>query len=207
MPELSSPLPSPDAVLDYWIGSAAEDSQAATQKNALWFGKSFATDRYIADNFLPLLPALANGLAGDWAAQGPRQRLAAIITLDQFSRNLFRGHALSFRHDALALGLTKDSLDSGEDKDMSEAERIFLYLPLEHSEDLADQDISVSRYEELTRSARPEFKPLCDSTLDYAVKHRDVIVQFGRFPHRNGVLKRADTPEEQTYLAQPGAGF
>jgi len=207
MTDLPSSLPSPGAVLDYWIGNAAEDSEAATQKHSLWFGKSFATDTYIADNFLPLLPTLANGLADDWAAQGPRQRLAAIITLDQFSRNLFRGHALSFRHDALALGLTKDALSQNEDKDMSEAERIFLYLPLEHSEDLADQDISVSRYEELARSARPDFRALCDSTLDYAVKHRDVIAQFGRFPHRNGILNRADTPEEQTYLAEPGSGF
>lgn len=200
-------LPTPGAVLDYWIGAASHDHFAATEKNKLWFRKSFATDKHIAEQFLPLISSLASGLAYDWAAQGPRQRLAAIIALDQFSRNVFRGHATSFAHDKLALGLAKEALMLGVDAELTEIERIFLYIPLEHSERLHNQELAVNVFTKLSKNARPIFKPLCDSTLSYAHKHRDVIQQFGRFPHRNAILNRTNTPDEDEYLAQPGAGF
>ncbi len=200
-------LPTPGAVLDYWIGSASHDHIAATKKNKLWFVKSLETDTQIAERFLQLISALAGGLAYDWAGQGPRQRLAAIITLDQFSRNVFRSHALSFKHDKLALGLTKEGLVLGEDKMLTEIERIFFYLPLEHSERKYDQSLSVQLYTKLAATARPAFKSICESTLDYAIKHKYVIDQFGRFPHRNAILKRSSTPEEVSYLSKPGSGF
>lgn len=202
-----SDLPTPDDVLSHWIGTASDDAEAAADKNKLWFVKSFETDQYLAETYVPLLSALASGLAHEWAAEGPRQRLAAIIALDQFSRNIFRAHALSFRHDALALAMTKDGLQQEQDKDMSEAERIFFYLPLEHSEHMTNQDASISNFARLAREARPEFKALCDNTLAYAHKHREVIETFGRFPHRNATLKRPNTAEEQAYLAKPGSGF
>lgn len=200
-------LPTSQDVLDYWIGAATDNAHVAKEKHKLWFTKSFATDADIAEKFLDLLPSLANGLAYDWAEQGSRERLAAIIVLDQFSRNLFRGNALSFAHDKLALGLTKEALMTGEDKTLTEVERIFLYLPLEHSERLTDQDLSIQMYENLVKDARPNFKDLCENTLDYAHRHRDVIVKYGRFPHRNAVLKRPTTHAEIDYLSQPGAGF
>jgi len=200
-------LPSPEAVLDYWIGATGEDASAIAQQNQLWFEKSFATDKFIADTFVPLIAELAEGLAEYWAEQGPRERIAAIIALDQFSRNIFRSHAYSFIHDPLARRLMKDGLQRGDDKQLSETERIFYYITLEHSESAADQDLSVALFENLVEEARPDFKPICTEILGYANKHRDVIWQFGRFPHRNPILNRASTPEEQTYLAQPGAGF
>ncbi|MDJ0922159.1 MAG: DUF924 family protein [Henriciella sp.] len=200
-------LPTPGAVLDYWFGAATDDAYVAKTKNKLWFQKSFATDQQISDRFLPLLTALASGLADRWAAAAPRARLAAIITLDQFSRNLFRGNALAFGHDKLALGLCKEGLMLGEDTELSEVEKIFFYIPLEHSEQLPDQDLSVSQYQKLARHSRPAFKTLVDETLLYAVKHRDVIREFGRFPHRNAILKRSSTGPEQAYLARPGSGF
>lgn len=200
-------LPTPGAVLDYWFGAATDDALVAAMKNKLWFQKSFATDQYISDRFLPLMTALASGLAHEWAASAPRARLAAIIVLDQFSRNLFRGNALAFAHDKLARGLCKEGLVLGEDAGLSEVEKMFFYIPLEHSEYLPDQDLSVSQYQKLARSSRPAFKPLVDDTLLYAVKHRDVIREFGRFPHRNTILKRASTEPEQAHLARPGSGF
>lgn len=202
-----SQLPTPQDVLDFWIGEAKDDADIAEQRNALWFAKSFATDAQIADRFLPLIAPLAEDLAYDWAERGPHDRLAAIIVLDQFSRNLFRDSALAFAHDSIALGLTKEALMLGEDKSLSEVERIFLYLPLEHSERMADQTLSVQLYTRLVEDARPAFKPLCRSTLDYAHRHLKVIEDFGRFPHRNKVLKRPNTRAEAEYLSQPGAGF
>ncbi|MEM1035263.1 MAG: DUF924 family protein [Pseudomonadota bacterium] len=200
-------LPSPQDVLDYWLGDATNDAGAADEKMKLWFEKSEATDADLAEHFLDLMAPLAGGLAQEWADKGPSQRLAAIIALDQFSRNLFRDTKHAFASDPLALNLTKDALSKGEDAGLSEVERIFLYLPLEHSEDMADQDLSVQKYTELAQDARPAFKALCENTLDYAIRHRDVIDQYGRFPHRNAILKRTSTEAELEYLSKPGAGF
>lgn len=200
-------LPTPGAVLDVWIGPAAHDALAAKAREKLWFRKSFDTDARLADQFIPLIAALANGLGFEWAAQGPRQRLAAIIALDQFSRNIFRGHALSFAHDRLALALCKEGMIMAIDSDLTEMEKVFFYLPLEHSERIVDQDLAVAQYKKLLETGRPAFHDQLKGTLDFAEKHRDVIREFGRFPHRNAILKRPSTTEEQAYLAKPGSGF
>ncbi len=200
-------LPSADTVLAFWFGEARSDAEAAKRQHDLWFQKSSATDRMIAERFLPLLTALASGLAYEWAGQGARQRLAAIIVLDQFSRNIFRGDKLSFAHDRMALGLTKDGLMRGEDKGLSEIEKVFFYLPLEHSERMADQDLSVDLYAKLAAGGEADFKAMLDSTLDYAKRHRAIIQKFGRFPHRNEILQRRSTPEEVEFLTKPGSGF
>lgn len=197
----------PKEVLDYWLGETPANPSALKEKNKLWFTKSFDTDAEIAERFVPVLGALAAGLADEWARQGAKQRLAAIIVLDQFSRNVFRGHRYSFLHDPIARRLMRDGLQAGEDRTLSEPERIFFYLPAEHSEAMADQDLSVRLFETLARQARPAYRDFCQTVVDYAHQHRDVIEQFGRFPHRNEVLNRASTPEEEAYLSKPGAGF
>ena len=194
-------------ILEFWVGEAREDPVEADTRHKLWFGKSAETDRVIAGRFLVTLAELASGLAHDWARRGPRARLAAIIALDQFSRNIFRDTAGAFENDPLALALAKRGIEAGEDVSLSEVERIFYYLPLEHSEALDDQDMSVRLFEQLVDDARPGFADLAASTLDYAIRHRDVIVRYGRFPHRNAALGRMNTPEEEDYLSQPGAGF
>ncbi|MEM5518802.1 DUF924 family protein [Henriciella sp. AS95] len=197
----------PENVLDYWIGGSAESASAIADMQPRWFQKSFETDKQIADNFIDVLADLASGKANEWARQGARPRLAAIIVLDQFSRNLFRGHKLSFAHDAIARNLMKTGLALGEDKQLSETERVFFYLPAEHSEDMLDQKLSVRLFKQLVAEARPEFKDFCASTLDYAKAHFEVVDEYGRFPHRNKVMRRTSTPEERAYLSQPGAGF
>ncbi|MEQ9314918.1 MAG: DUF924 family protein [Henriciella sp.] len=197
----------PDDVLTYWIGETREDAGAIERYNRIWFVKSFETDRDIAEKFVDVLADLASGMATDWVRQGARARLAAIIALDQFSRNIFRGHKLSFAHDPLARNLMKTGLALGEDKQLSEIERVFFYLPAEHSEDRMDQKLSLRLFKQLVSDARPEFREFCASTYGYAEKHADVISKFGRFPHRNKILRRTSTLEEASYLAQPGAGF
>ncbi|MGB3626648.1 MAG: DUF924 family protein [Henriciella sp.] len=197
----------PDDVLDYWIGETRQDAGAIERFNTIWFVKRFETDREIAERFVDVLADLASGLATEWAKQGARERLAAIIVLDQFSRNIFRGHRLSYAHDPLARNLMKTGLALGEDKQLSETERVFFYLPAEHSEDRMDQKLAVRLFKQLVSEARPEFREFCETTYDYAEKHAEVISKFGRFPHRNKTLRRTSTFDEQTYLSQPGAGF
>jgi len=197
----------PATVLDFWLGEKPGQPAVLETKQQLWFQKRFETDRAIADTFVATLADLAAGEAKAWAKKGARSRLAAIIVLDQFSRNIFRGHRFSFTHDPMAKSLTLTGLAFNEDRELSEVERVFFYLPLEHSESLDDQKMSVKLFEELAREARPAFKDFCESTLDYARKHLEVIERFGRFPHRNAILRRPSTREEQAYLEQPGAGF
>jgi len=155
----------------------------------------------------PLLETLSAGpLAHDWWARGPRERLCAIIVLDQMSRNIFRGSPRAFAQDMLALHLCKEGLAAGEDRALSETERVFFYLPLEHSEALADQQQSVALFTRLADEARDAFRDFTKTTLDYAHQHLDVIAAFGRFPHRNQAVGRESTQVEKEWLAE-GGGF
>lgn len=176
-----------DDVLTFWF---------ETLDRKGWFTKSAETDALIRDRFLGTYERV---IATDDAAllSDARIALAAIIVVDQFPRNMFRGDPQSFASDAKALRLAKSAVSAGFDAGLTVDERAFLYLPFEHSEAVDDQDRAVGLMsalgdEEYTR---------------YAEAHRDVIRRFGRFPHRNAILGRVSTPEEEAYLAQPGSGF
>lgn len=203
---MTHPL-TPGAVLDYWIGPATHDHIAADRLHKRWFIKSAETDTFIREQFGALLIALNDGLAETWFEAGPRPALAAIIVLDQFSRNIYRGEPQAFAYDGLALKLAKASLERGDASQLTEVETSFLLLPLEHSESAADQQACVSAFEALERASRPAFRPLIRNSSDYARQHQKVITQFGRFPHRNKILGRDNTAAETEYLNQPGAGF
>lgn len=200
-------LPSPATVHAFWFGGSAAAPDVLKTHAPLWFNGGEAFDRILTAQFQPLLETLSAGpLAHDWAARGPRQRLAAILVLDQMSRNIFRGSPRAFAQDMLALHLCKEGLAAGEDRKLAETERVFFYLPLEHSEAMADQEQSVALFTELAADARPEFGEFTTTTLDYARQHLDVIRDFGRFPHRNDVVGRESTADEKDWLAE-GGGF
>ncbi len=185
-------------VLDFWFGAPGTPGHG--EARAEWFRKDPAFDAAIRDRFGALHEEAARGGLGGWeAAPGPM--LALVIVLDQFSRNLFRGDRRAFAQDARALACARAALARGDDRLRLPVERQFLYLPFEHSEDPADQDLCV----ELMRSLEA-FAPTRGLTA-WAEKHRDLIRRFGRFPHRNAALGRDSTPEELDYLARPGAGF
>ena len=200
-------LPSPATVHGFWFGGSAASPEVLKTHAPLWFKGGEAFDRLLTAQFQPLLETLSAGpLARDWAARGPRERLAAIIVLDQMSRNIFRGSPRAFAQDMLALHLCKEGLEAGEDRALSEAERVFFYLPLEHSEAMADQEEAVALFTRLAGEARDEFRDFAKNTLDYAHQHLDVIRQFGRFPHRNASVGRESTEAEKEWLAE-GGGF
>jgi uncharacterized protein (DUF924 family) len=184
----------PQEVLEFWFGSAP------LQARPEWFRKDAAFDETIRQRFGALVDRALAGPLG-WSAT-PEDRLAEIVVLDQFPRNLFRGEARAFAGDARALRLALDLIDSGDHLQLAPLQRWFAYLPLEHAEDLALQDRCVALFEALARDATG-----FDSALDYARRHRDVIARFGRFPHRNAALGRVSTAEEVAYLGQPGSGF
>lgn len=183
----------PAAVLDFWFGPPPRAPRAE------WFRKDPAFDETIRARFGDLVDA---ALAGRLHWPGSAGGLAQILVLDQFPRNLFRGQARAFAGDARALALASALIDDGSHLVLHPLERWFVYLPLEHAEDLVQQDRCVALFEALAAE-----HPSMAGALDYAERHREVIRRFGRFPHRNAALERVSTPEELAYLATPGSGF
>ena len=188
-----------DDVLAFWFGPP--DAADYGQARAAWFRKDDAFDAQIRARFLAEVEAAIAGQLGDWAANPPGA-LALFILLDQFPRNLFRNTARAFAGDAIALALAERVVEQGWDRKLLPVERVFVYLPFEHSESLADQERSIALF-----TALADEHPETASYLDYARRHRDVIVRFGRFPHRNAALGRTSSAAETDYLAQPGSGF
>ncbi|MFQ5761239.1 MAG: DUF924 family protein, partial [Acidiferrobacterales bacterium] len=139
--------------------------------------------------------------------QHPRGRLALIVLLDQFSRNIYRGTAQAFAQDELALSLCLQGIDIGHDLALRPIERTFHYLPMEHAESLEMQDKSVQHRRQLVASLPPAMAKKSQFSLDLAISHRDIIARFGRFPHRNRLLGRVSTAAEREYLSQGGATF
>jgi uncharacterized protein (DUF924 family) len=164
--------------------------------SAAWFKKDAAFDAAIAARFAALYEKVS-ATPPEASALSPALALAAVVVLDQFPRNMFRGSARAFASDVAARRIARAAVDAGSDRLLGKDERLFLYLPFEHSEDLADQERSVA----LTAG-------LGDAEYDrYAIAHRDIIRRFGRFPHRNAVLGRASTAEELESLKGPGSSF
>ncbi|MCA1926632.1 MAG: DUF924 domain-containing protein [Thiobacillus sp.] len=196
----------PETVLAFWFGAPGSALETSQRQRALWFGKSAETDRAVSVQYGKLLTDARSGRLDDWA-DTPRGCLAQVIVLDQFPHHVFRGQAAAFASDAQALKLSLAALAAGDDRALSLIERVFLYLPLEHAESLAMQDCAVALYAALVRECAADERALFEDFHDYAVRHRDVIARFGRFPHRNAALGRASTAEEIAFLAQPGSRF
>lgn len=206
MTELLTGVARPAEVLAFWFGAQPLDEAAMLGVQKQWFQKSDDVDGQIRQRFGATLVAALAGKLGRWAGDA-EGRLAHIVVLDQFTRNAFRGQAASFAGDMQALALALQGLERGDDRHLPPLARPFLYLPLEHSEDLALQQRSVRLFDALRTQAEGEVAKSLAVAADYAHKHLAVIEQFGRFPHRNAILGRTSTPQELDYLAQPGAGF
>ena len=187
-------------ILDFWF--LPEDHAEHGDDRPEWFRKDAAFDASIREQFLPdIETALAGGFA-DWESDGdPRGALARIILLDQFTRNTFRDTPRAFAGDALALEAALSLVNSGRDKLLGQVQRSFVYLPFEHAEDLALQQRGVALNEALGRETHRK------NTAEWAIRHRDIIARFGRFPHRNQILGRESTPEEIEFLKTPGSSF
>jgi uncharacterized protein (DUF924 family) len=182
------------AVLDFWFGP--EPGKPRRE----WFRKDARFDAKIRARFGELHAMAARRELEAWRAS-PEPMLALVIVLDQFSRNLYRGDARAFAQDEHAHDCAAEALIRGDDLGLLPVQRQFLYLPFAHSEDPLDQEKAV----DLMRSLEA-FEATRGST-QWAVKHRDVVARFGRFPHRNSALGRSSSAEELEFLSRPGSGF
>ena len=174
-------------VLDFWFDTLSPKD---------WFSKSDELDAAIAEHFAEIHGAAAAGELYSWR-HSHEGRLAEILVLDQFSRNLFRDSPRAFAQDGQALVLAQEAIRHGADRALSDDQRAFLYMPYMHSESLAIQRASVLLYQALGR----------ENNLDFAQRHFAIIERFGRYPHRNAILGRESSDEELEFLAQPGSSF
>ncbi len=175
-------------ILDFWFAAGMAER---------WFARDPAFDDKIRGRLAVWHERAANGELDDWR-QSAAGCVALCVLLDQVPRNLYRGESRAFATDKAARAITRHAVDCGFDRKPPQAQRLFLYLPLEHSESLADQNESVRLIGQLDED--PAWR-------DYAIRHRDVIARFGRFPHRNAAVGRPNTAEEAAFLATPGAAF
>jgi uncharacterized protein (DUF924 family) len=197
---------SPEALLAFWFGDACTSADAARARGALWFGRSADFDRALSERFGALPERAAGGGLAAWERE-PRSRLALVLALDQLPRNLFRDDAKAFAFDAAALRAALTGLARGDDAALHPLEAAFLYLPLEHAEDLALQERCVALFEALARRAPPGYEAQLAEMVRFARLHRDLVARFGRFPHRNAALGRESTAAERAYLAAGGERF
>lgn len=188
-----------EAIVEFWIGPAADDPKAAKARTRLWYQGGADVDEKIRRQFSEDLTAAEAGRYDNWC-ETPTGALALVILLDQFSRNLYRGTAAAFGNDARAQAVTRAALERDFDRQLSPVGTVFLLHPLHHAEDERDQDECVARYEALAAHAGTEWQVLLDNFIAFARDHRDIVKRFGRFPHRNAVLGREATAAETEYL-------
>lgn len=199
-------------VREIWFGRAPLSAAALAQRMAFWFGAGESEaaqrerDRALGARLGPLVVEAAEGKLASWAAS-PRRCLSLILLLDQLPRSLYRGTPRAFATDRQALELTLSGIQSGADAALAVPERIFFYMPLQHAESAEAQDESVAAYRRLLDETAEELRPQLELVLGHAEAHRSLIQRFGRFLHRNRILGRATTPEEQTYLASHPDAF
>jgi uncharacterized protein (DUF924 family) len=174
-------------ILKFWF-EEIEPSQ--------WWKKDDEFDKALIARFSDIHARATRCELFDWRAD-PHGRLAEIIVLDQFSRNMYRGSPLAFANDALALALAQEAVSAGADAVLSPVQRSFLYMPYMHSESLKIHEIAVDLFR----------RNGIQGNLDFEMKHKAIIERFGRYPHRNDILGRASTDEESEFLKQPGSGF
>ena len=187
-----------DAILDFWFGALTAGFSSAAQR-LRWFAADPAFDLEIAHRFGDLLAEAAAGNLTAWLAEA-RGRLAFIIVTDQFSRQIHRGSRGAFATDSLALSAARDGIEMGQDQSLAFDERTFFYLPFEHSESRIDQHTSVALFSRLNDETPLEHRAPTTETLRFAQHHRDIVLEFGRFPHRNATLERASTDAERQFL-------
>ncbi len=194
------------AILEFWFGSAELDAPVPAEKSKLWWSSGAAGDAHIRQRFGALWTKAAAGALGHWTQTFPG-RLALIILTDQLSRNIHRGTPRAFSADPLARRLSLAAIAARQDEGLEMNRRTFLYMPLEHAEDLALQERCVRLFEAMLADVEDDQHDAAAFYLTFARSHRDIIARFSRFPHRNPILGREHTAEEAAWLAAGGPTF
>ena len=189
-----------DAILAFWFREAALSAPQIDQRMDTWFGEDAVFDAMVQNEFADDVEQASDGKLDHWAHK-PEGRLALILLLDQFRRNIHRGTAAAFARDKQALKLCVEGAMQKKDRGLTPIQRVFFYMPLQHAESLKVQEKGVQLFNKLAEAVSPTYRETFATIAQFAELHRDIIARFGRFPHRNKALGRNNTPEEDEYLA------
>jgi uncharacterized protein (DUF924 family) len=195
-----------DQILSFWFKEQELSAPQIDRRMDTWFSEDSVFDHEIEKEFLGDIERATKGELNHWADE-PRGRLALILLIDQFRRNIYRNTAKAFSSDKLALKLCVEGAMNKKDKGLTPIQKVFFYMPLQHAESAKVQAKSVELFTRLAESVSPTYRETFLTIAQFAELHRDIIEQFGRFPHRNELLGRENTPEEDEYLAGDGPDF
>ena len=195
-----------DSIITFWFQETTLTVPQIDGRMDIWFGESADFDAEISTEFKDDVEKASEGKLDHWADE-PRGRLALILLLDQFRRNIYRGTAQAFARDKAALKLCVEGAMEKKDHGLAPIQRVFFYMPLQHAESRKVQRKSVELYNRLADAVSTTYKETFETIAQFAELHADIIEQFGRFPHRNKLLKRENTAEEQEYLSSDSPDF
>ena len=195
-----------EAILEFWFKEQALTAPQIDHRMEIWFGSDPVFDHEIIKEFGNDVELASKGKLNYWA-ESPRGLLALIILIDQFRRNIYRNSAQAFSKDRLALKLCVEGAMRKREQNLLPIEKVFFYMPLQHAESRKVQAKSVELYQRLMESASPTYRQTFETVLQFAELHKDIIDRFGRFPHRNQLLDRENTPDESEYLSGSSPDF
>ncbi len=195
-----------DAILSFWFKEQTLSAPQIDQRMDTWFGANAEFDHEVQTEFSVDIDNASAGQLNHWATD-PRGRLALILLIDQFRRNVYRNTAQAFEMDKIALKLCVEGAMEKIDASLAPIERVFFYMPLQHSESAKVQAKACELFNKLAEAVSPTFRETFRTVAQFAELHRDIIDQFGRFPHRNKTLGRKNTPKENEYLETDGPDF
>ena len=195
-----------ESILSFWFKEQELTAPQIDRRMDIWFGEDQVFDAEIKELFTDDIEAASNGKLNHWAVE-PHGRLALILIIDQFRRNVFRGTADAFSKDKIALKLCVEGAMEKKDLGLTPIQRVFFYMPLQHAESKKVQAKSVDLYNRLAESVSATYKETFLTVAQFAELHKDIVDRFGRFPHRNRLLGRDNTPEEDEYLSGDAVDF
>jgi len=195
-----------DAILSFWFMEHELSAPQIDGRMDTWFGEDPVFDEEIAKAFAEDVDRASEGNLDHWAHKS-KGRLALILLLDQFRRNIFRGTAEAFEKDKVALKFCVEGAMEKKDKGLAPIQKAFYYMPLQHAESRKVQAKSREIYQRLAEAVSPTYRETFETIAQFADLHADIVERFGRFPHRNKLLERENSPEEDEYLAGDSPGF
>lgn len=194
------------SIVAFWLGPSLDGPDAAFARKDWWYRGGEAVDNEILARFGELVPRACVGALHEWDRTATGS-LALVILLDQFTRNLYRNTPEAYIGDPLAFEIVEKTIDQKLDHELHLVERIWLYHPFHHAEDIYQQDRGLTLLHELEHAVEKVWQPYIRSAIEGWTRHRNIVAQFGRFPHRNEVLSRLDTQEEREFMLEYGESF